>query len=86
MKVAIVQNRPEFGKVQDNLNRIEETLAGKSADLFVLPELFATGYRFKNMDEAHQFAEPVPSGMTSSFLLSLAKKKKCAFYCRTGRS
>ena len=79
MKVAIVQNRPEFGKVQDNLNRIEETLAGKSADLFVLPELFATGYRFKNMDEAHQFAEPVPSGMTSSFLLSLAKKNNAHF-------
>jgi len=79
MKVAIVQNRPEFGKVQDNLNRIEEMLVGKSADLFVLPELFATGYRFKNMDEAHQFAEPVPGGMTSSFLLSLAKKNNAHF-------
>jgi 5-aminopentanamidase len=79
MKVAIVQNRPEFGKVQDNLNRIEEILVGKSADLFVLPELFATGYRFKNMDEAHQFAEPVPGGMTSNFLLSLAKKNSAYF-------
>ena len=75
MKVAIVQNRPEFGKVQGNLNRIEKMLVGKIADLFVLPELFATGYRFKNMDEAHQFAEPVPGGKTSNFLLSLAKKK-----------
>ena len=79
MKVAIVQNHPEFGKVQDNLNRIEEMLVGKSADLFVLPELFATGYRFKNMDEAHQFAEPVPGGMTSNFLLSLAKKNNAHF-------
>jgi predicted amidohydrolase len=79
MKVAIVQNRPEFGKVQDNLNRIEEMLVGKSADLFVLPELCATGYRFKNMDEAHQFAEPVPSGMISNFLLALAKKNNAYF-------
>jgi 5-aminopentanamidase len=79
MKVAIVQNHPEFGKVQDNLNRIEEMLVGKSADLFVLPELFATGYRFKNMDEAHQFAEPIPSGRISNFLLSLAKKNNTHF-------
>ena len=79
MKVAIVQNHPEFGKVQDNLNRIEEMLVGKSADLFVLPELFATGYRFKNMDEAHQFAESIPSGITSNFLLSLAKKNNAHF-------
>ena len=74
MKVAIVQNRPDFGNVQGNLNRIEKMLVGKIADLFVLPELFATGYRFKNMDEAHQFAEPVPDGRTSNFLLSLVKK------------
>lgn len=79
MKVAIVQNRPEFGNVQDNLNRIEEMLAGKAADLFVLPELFATGYRFKNMDEAHRFAEPVSGGKTTHFLISLAKKNKAHF-------
>ena len=42
MKVAIVQNRPEFGKVQDNLNRIEEMLVGKSADLFVMPSIIET--------------------------------------------
>ena len=84
MKVAIVQNRPEFGNVQDNLNRIEEMLVGKAADLYVLPELFATGYRFKDIDEAHHYAELVPSGRTTNFLISLAKKK-CTFYCRTGR-
>ena len=80
MKVAIVQNRPEFGNVQDNLNRIEEMLAGKAAELFVLPELFATGYRFKNMDEAHRFAEPVSGGKTTHFLISLAKKKNKAHF------
>ena len=74
MKVAIVQNRPEFGNVQDNLNRIEEMLAGKAADLFVLPELFATGYRFKNMDEAHRFAEPV-SGARLPISSSPSQKK-----------
>jgi predicted amidohydrolase len=79
MKVAIVQNRPEFGNIQGNLNRIEEMLAGRAADLYVLPELFATGYRFKNMDEAHQFSETVPDGMTTHFLISLAKKNNAYF-------
>jgi predicted amidohydrolase len=79
MKVAIVQNRPEFGNVQENLNRIEEMLAGKVADLYVLPELFATGYRFKNRDEAHRYAELVPGGMTTHFLISLAKKYNAHF-------
>ena len=74
MKVGFVQNHPEFGNVQANLDRIEEMLAGKVADLFVLPELCSTGYRFKNMDEAHQYAELVPGGITTSFLTHLAKK------------
>lgn len=74
MKVGFVQNHPEFGKVQANLDRIEEMLAGKVADLFVLPELFSTGYRFKNMEEAHQYAELVPGGVTTSFLCHLAKQ------------
>ena len=59
MKVGFVQNHPQFGNIQDNLSRIEEMLDGKMADLFVLPELFSTGYRFKKMDEAHKYAEPV---------------------------
>ena len=79
MKVAIVQNCPAFGNVQENLNRIEEMLVGKAADLYVLPELFATGYRFKNMDEAHHYAELVPGGMTTNFLISLAKKNNAHF-------
>ena len=74
MKVGFVQNHPQFGNIQDNLCRIEEMLDGKRADLFVLPELFSTGYRFKKMDEAHQYAELVPGGAVTSFLTSLAKK------------
>ena len=79
MKVGFVQNHPEFGKVQANLDRIEEMLAGKTADLFVLPELFSTGYRFKSMDDAHHYAELVPGGVTTSFLTHLAKKINTCF-------
>ena len=74
MKVGFDQNCPEFGNIQANLDRIEKMLMGKEAELIVLPELFSTGYRFINMDEAHQYAEPIPDGLTTNFLISLAKK------------
>ena len=68
MKVGFVQNCPEFGNIQVNLDRIAKMLAGREADLLVLPELFSTGYRFINMDEAHQYAESIPDGLTTNFL------------------
>ena len=74
MKVGFVQNCPEFGNIQANLDRIAKMLAGREADLLVLPELFSTGYRFKNMDEAHQYAENIPDGPTTNFLISQAKR------------
>lgn len=73
MKVSFAQNYPEFGNIQANLDRAEKMLAGKAADLIVLPELFSTGYRFKNMDEARRYAELVPGGVTTNFLCRLAK-------------
>ena len=74
MKVGFVQNCPEFGNIQVNLDRIAKMLAGREADLLVLPELFSTGYRFKNMDEAYHYAETIPDGPTTNFLISQAKK------------
>lgn len=79
MKVGFVQNNSEFGNVQTNLDHVEKLIIGKEADLFVLPELFATGYQFKNREESAQFAEPVPDGITSRFLCTLAKKCNAFF-------
>ncbi len=75
MKVGFVQNNPVFANVQKNLDRVENLLAGHSADLFVLPELFATGYQFKDMDESRSLAELVPGGVTTSMLTSISKNK-----------
>ncbi len=74
MRVGFVQNKPIFAGVQENLDRIEELLKGQSADLFVLPELFATGYQFKDMEESRSLAELVPGGLTTSALTTIAKK------------
>jgi predicted amidohydrolase len=74
MRVGFVQNKPIFAGVRENLAQIEELLAGQNADLFVLPELFATGYQFKDLQEARSLAELVPGGVTTSVLTSIAKK------------
>ena len=74
MRVGFVQNNPVFGSVLENLDRVEALLEGQSADLFVLPELFATGYQFKNIEESRSLAELVPGGVTTSALTAIAKK------------
>jgi len=58
----------------ENLDEVEALLEGHSADLFVLPELFATGYQFKDLEESRNLAELVPGGVTTSALTALAKK------------
>ena len=74
MRVGFVQNNPVFANIQENLSRVEKLLAGQSADLFVLPELFATGYQFKDQEESRSLAELVPRGVTTSKLTAIAKK------------
>ncbi|MBT5375568.1 MAG: acyltransferase [Nitrospinaceae bacterium] len=73
-RVGFVQNNPVFGNVQENLSRIERLLPAHNADLFVLPELFATGYQFTDRKEAQSLAEPIPDGATTRALMSLAKQ------------
>ena len=74
MRVGFVQNNPVFGSVLENLDEVEALLEGHSADLFVLPELFATGYQFKDFEESRSLAEQVPGGVTTSALTAIAKK------------
>lgn len=45
MKVTILQRNIEWANPQGNVAKIDETLAGlPDADLFVLPEMFSTGF------------------------------------------
>lgn len=74
MKVGFLQNNPPFGEVANNLEHVVRVLDGKSADLFVLPELFTTGYQFTSREEALELAENIPDGKTSQSLIALAKK------------
>ncbi|MFQ5451673.1 MAG: nitrilase-related carbon-nitrogen hydrolase [Nitrospinaceae bacterium] len=75
MKVGFVQNKPLFGDIRHNLERAVSVLTEETADLFVLPELFTTGYQFSSREEARELAESIPQGPTTQSLISLAANR-----------
>ena len=78
-KIGYVQNNPVFGFKQRNFNEVEQLLEPIiSADLIVLPELFATGYTFNSREEAEGLAEIANEGETFQFLKKISKQKKAA--------
>lgn len=74
-KIGFLQTRPVFGNVKENLAQAELALVNAEADLIVLPELFTTGYQFESREEAESFAESIPEGPTTEFLIELARFK-----------
>jgi predicted amidohydrolase len=77
MKIGYLQTYPVFGDVEQNLRHAEFLMRQGRADLWVLPELFATGYQFVSQDEVASFAEPIPEGPTTRRLAALAHRRGC---------
>ncbi|MDZ7370793.1 MAG: acyltransferase [candidate division KSB1 bacterium] len=76
MRVAFVQTDPVFGRVEENLSAAEELIRCTEADLYVLPELFSSGYLFCSHEEVLELAEPIPQGPTTRRLLDIAREKR----------
>ena len=74
MRVAVVQTNPEFGEVRKNNTQALSMMESVNADLYVLPELFNTGYNFIDKNEVRRLAERVP-GPTSEAMCRFAKEK-----------
>jgi predicted amidohydrolase len=70
-----MQFSPLFGRKEENVERVINSLRGAKADLLVLPELFSTGYLFLNEEELRRSAETISDGLTVSKFLELAKKE-----------
>jgi len=77
MRIGYVQTYPTFGEVEQNLRRARELMSRTDADLWVLPELFATGYQFVSQEEVNSLAEPVPDGPTTRALIGFARERDC---------
>lgn len=74
MRVGFLQMRCKFGEVKFNVKRAVNLLSKVTDATVVLPELFNTGYFFKNREELASYAETVPKGFTTKEMLTIAKK------------
>ncbi len=73
MRVGYVQMEPRFGEPHENLQRARRLMASGEADLWVLPELFNTGYVFTSTEEVERLSEDVPHGPTTQGLVQTAR-------------
>ncbi len=76
MRVAVVQTDPAFGETEANVRNAISMMEGVEADLFVLPELFNTGYNFIDVEEVDRLSENT-SGYTFDLLSTFARRKSC---------
>ncbi|GJM44174.1 MAG: apolipoprotein N-acyltransferase [Gemmatimonadota bacterium] len=75
LRVGFAQTCPEFGDVPGNLERGRALLDSAPAfDVLVLPELFATGYVFRDRAELQSLAEDA-TGPTLQFLRENARER-----------
>jgi len=77
MRVGFVQTWPRFGEPAQNLERVDELIGEQTADLWVLPELFSTGYTFLDRAECLALAEEIPAGPSTDGLVRLARRRNC---------
>lgn len=77
MRVGFYQFSPAFGKKEENLKKVFSSLEHADLDLLVLPEFFATGYRFVSKDEVAELSEEISQGATTEALSELSRKKGC---------
>jgi predicted amidohydrolase len=76
VRVAVVQTNPIFGEVKKNIQDALDLMKTVKADLYVLPELFNTGYNFIDQKESTALAEEA-DGMTCKMLCEFTKKLIC---------
>jgi len=77
IRIAVVLTDPVFGKKKQNIGQCLDLMSSVSADLYVLPELFATGYNFVEISEVRELSEPMGVGETYSAIQKFAAGRKC---------
>ena len=77
LRIGVVQNSPKYLKAPANIRACFELMDKHAADLWVLPEFFASGYNFKSKKDAAKCAETA-DGPLSKLLQAYAAKNDCA--------
>ena len=75
MKAGLIQFSPEFGGVNENIDKAISMIEKADAELIILPELFNTGYLFISPEEVVNSAEEIPAGKTTRALCTIARRK-----------
>lgn len=76
MRIAVVQTDPVFGEIESNVRSALALMQSAEADLYVLPELFNTGYNFVDSEEADRLSENT-SGYTFEEIAAFARRQSC---------
>jgi predicted amidohydrolase len=77
IRVALVQTDPVFGEKEQNIGQALSMMESAKADLYVLPELFASGYNFVDQSEVERLSEPFGKGRTFSAMSGFAEAAQC---------
>jgi len=77
MRIALVQTAPVFGAKKENIRQALSMMEDTKADLYVLPELFASGYNFTDIGEVRLLAEPFDDCHTFDEMSRFAKRNGC---------
>lgn len=77
MRVAYLQFNPQFGRVAENIEKVEAMTVGIDADIIVLPELCFTGYAFVSPLEAASYAESATDGFSLRRMTELSRVLGC---------
>lgn len=75
MRVGFVQINSHLSDVEWNIDRAFQLVGNKQIDLLVLPELFNTGYNFRDRRQLAKLAEPIPQGSTAQIIREFSKHK-----------
>ena len=75
-RVSVVQFKPDFLAVTENLNKLKSMLSEMETDLVVLPELCLSGYVFQKQEEVEKVSETIPEGFVFQEFRQLSTEKE----------
>ncbi|HWG37380.1 MAG TPA: nitrilase-related carbon-nitrogen hydrolase [Terriglobales bacterium] len=75
MRLALVQLEPELLRVEANLAAALAAMQPLEADLYLLPELFPSGYTFTAAAEVERAAEPADAGPSYAAMAAFARER-----------